>query len=99
MNHVIKMIVIISLSNIFFYINKVIIKHICYVLRILMDNIFLNTMFPTLRFFLLMMLMHKVCFISFFCSIEFMFIIKKILSNLASDKILKMPVTIFWKWV
>ena len=49
MSHDIKMIVIISpnrFSNInqyiFSYISKVIIKHICYVLRILVDNIILN---------------------------------------------------------
>ena len=45
MSYVLKMIDIISLnrfSNISFYINKVVIKHISYVPRIHMDNIFMN---------------------------------------------------------
>ena len=78
MSHVIKMFFIISpnqFNNIFSYINKVIIKHICNVHRILMNNIILNYLLYNvsyLRFFVLMMLlmMCQVCFLSFFAALN-----------------------------
>ena len=58
MRHIIKIIVVISpnrFSNIFSYINKEIIKHIFYVLRVLMDKIHLNY------------LLHNVLYLTIFC--------------------------------
>ena len=74
MSHVIKMIDIIfpdRFRNISSYINKVVIKHICHVPRIHMDKaswIIFFTVFSTLRFFVLMMLLmiRKIRYISLF---------------------------------
>ena len=78
MSHVLKMIGIISpnrFNNISSYINKVVIKHISYVSRIHMDNIIMIiffTVFSTLQFFVLMMLLmiRQVSFVSLFAALN-----------------------------
>ena len=97
------MIVIISpnrFPNIFSYINKVSIKHICYVLRALMDKIMLNY------------LLYNVSYLTIFCvnddiddtPILRFFIFMSIMnifssSNLASDKIFEMSITILRNFI
>ena len=108
MSHVIKMIDIISpnlFSNISSYINKVVIKHNCYVPRIHMYNIIMNYLLYSI-FHLTIFCVNDViddtpCLLYIaFCSIEFMFIIIIFWSsNFPCDKISEMSIKIFRNFI